>query len=61
MRRWTRTENEHAPNDEESACRNVIAWVWGRTNNDPERQAAVVGRLEEELRQLRQARAGGAL
>ncbi len=47
--------------DEEAVCRNVIEWARHRTEDDPQHQSAVVGRLEEELRQLRQARAAGAL
>jgi hypothetical protein len=47
--------------DEEAVYRNVIAWVRGRTSDDPQRQAAVVARLEEELQQFQEASAGGGL
>jgi transposase-like protein len=47
--------------DEEAVCRTVITWARHRTTDDPERQAAVVARLEEELQQLHQAGAGGGL
>jgi hypothetical protein len=40
------------PADQEAVCRNVIVWAAQSTESDPERQAAVVGRLEEELRQF---------
>ena len=45
-----------APGDEEAVCRNVIVWAALATRRDPQRQAAVVRRLEEELRQFRYAR-----
>jgi hypothetical protein len=47
--------------NEEAVCRTVIAWARHDTGCDPARRAAVVGRLEEELRQLRQARGAAAL
>jgi hypothetical protein len=45
-----------APGDEEALCHNVILWATKATRRDPELQAAVVGRLEEELRQARASR-----
>ncbi len=44
--------------DEEAVYRNVLVWAWHRGSRDPERRAAVIRRLEAELRQLRRARAG---
>ncbi|HZY83920.1 MAG TPA: hypothetical protein VFE78_03760 [Gemmataceae bacterium] len=47
--------------DEEAVCRNVIVWAANATERDPERRDAVVGRLEEELRQFLRSRAAGGL
>ena len=47
--------------DEEAVFRTVIAWARSRADADPERQAAVVARLEEELQQLQETSAGGRL
>jgi hypothetical protein len=47
--------------DEEAVCRNVIAWVKRARYPDPRHQAAVVRRLEAELRQsLHSGIAGGS-
>lgn len=58
---WAGTYRTYDEDDAEAVYRNVIVWVRQSPSQGPERKAATIYRLEEELRQLRQSRAAGAL
>jgi hypothetical protein len=49
------------PQEEDEVCRNVIVWAEKATKRDPRRQAAVLRRLEAELREIHHARVSAVL